>query len=162
RVAWFSVLSPWTRPRRMEAVPLTGSLRAAAAIGLTLVLGLLAAGVLLARRNLRLGRSDRRGAYYMAMFILITQMLSWLLRADHVSDFSGIALALRGLENALLSAVLVWLVYIALEPSVRRLWPDVLISWSRLLTGRLKDPLIGRDLLVGGASGVLVVLLLDC
>ena len=42
-----------------------------------------------------------------------------------------------GLAQALLPAVLLWLYYIALEPFVRRLWPETLISWARLLGGRV-------------------------
>ena len=51
-----------------------------------------------------------------------------------------------------------WLVYIALEPYVRRLWPEVLISWSRLLSGRIRDPRVGRDVLIGGVAGLLLTL----
>lgn len=46
--------------------------------------------------------------------------------------------------------------YVALEPLVRRQWPAMLISWSRLLAGRAFDPLVGRDVLVGSAAGALV------
>ncbi len=44
--------------------------------------------------------------------------------------------------------------YLALEPPVRRLWPHALVSWSRLLSGRLRDPLVGRDVLFGTVAGV--------
>jgi hypothetical protein len=42
--------------------------------------------------------------------------------------------------------------YLALEPYARRLWPRMLVAWSRLLQGRLTDPLVGRELLIGGAA----------
>ena len=32
---------------------------------------------------------------------------------------------------------------------VRRRWPATLVSWSRLLAGGFRDPLVGRDVLVG-------------
>jgi fructuronate reductase len=35
------------------------------------------------------------------------------------------------------------MLYVALEPFVRRMWPDALISWSRAIMGRLRDPLVG-------------------
>ena len=35
-------------------------------------------------------------------------------------------------------ASIVWLFYLALEPYVRRLWPELLIGWTRLLSGNLK------------------------
>jgi hypothetical protein len=61
---------------------------------------------------------------------------------------------LVAIGNALLSAAWVWTVYLAMEPYVRRHWPQAIISWSRLLAGRLRDPLLGRDLLTGVILGL--------
>jgi hypothetical protein len=36
-----------------------------------------------------------------------------------------------GVSWAGFEAAILWLVYIALEPYVRRNWPDSLISWTR-------------------------------
>jgi len=47
--------------------------------------------------------------------------------------------------------------YTAFEPLVRRRWPRVLISWTRLLAGRPRDALVGRDVLIGATAGVAVV-----
>ena len=44
--------------------------------------------------------------------------------------------------------------YVALEPLIRRRWPDSLIAWTRLLSGRFSDPLVGRVLLAGALLGV--------
>src|SRR5262249_22243609 len=48
-----------------------------------------------------------------------------------------------------------WLFYIALEPYIRRFWPQLLIGWTRLASGQLRDPLVGRDVLVGVAAGTI-------
>ncbi len=32
---------------------------------------------------------------------------------------------------------------------MRRVWPETMIGWSRLLAGSVRDPLVGRDVLVG-------------
>jgi hypothetical protein len=40
-----------------------------------------------------------------------------------------------------------------------RRWPQTLIGWSRVLAGRLTDPLVGRDILVGSALGLALHLL---
>jgi hypothetical protein len=52
--------------------------------------------------------------------------------------------------------------YLALEPYVRRIWPETVISWSRVLTGRLNDPLVASHVLVGlavaGAATILAEL----
>jgi hypothetical protein len=53
------------------------------------------------------------------------------------------------------------LYYLAFEPFVRRLWPETLISWSRLLAGRFRDPRVGRDLLLGALYGVVATLLVQ-
>jgi hypothetical protein len=63
------------------------------------------------------------------------------------------------LGTAVLYGGYIALAYLALEPYVRRHWPDALISWTRLVGGRLGDPLVGRDILLGGATGVLVGLI---
>jgi hypothetical protein len=55
---------------------------------------------------------------------------------------------------ALLWGVLLWLLYMGLEPMLRRTWPAAIVSWARLLSGRWRDPLVGRDLLLGTAAGV--------
>jgi len=49
-----------------------------------------------------------------------------------------------------------WVMYLALEPYVRRFWPDSLLGWSRLLAGHVKDPRVGRDVLVGCCGGLVL------
>ncbi len=56
-------------------------------------------------------------------------------------------------------SIFVWLVYMALEPFARRHWPHMLISWTRFLGGAFRDPLVGRDLLIGSAAAVLMALI---
>jgi len=62
--------------------------------------------------------------------------------------------------QALFFAAFVWMLYVALEPLVRRRWPDLLISWTRLLAGGFRDPLVGRDslvgILIGGAAAIVL------
>jgi hypothetical protein len=51
---------------------------------------------------------------------------------------------------------LFWILYVAIEPYVRRKWPQVLVSWTRLLSGEWRDPLVARDTLVGIAFGIIL------
>jgi hypothetical protein len=53
--------------------------------------------------------------------------------------------------------------YVALEPYVRRFWPDGILGWTRLMSGHLRDPRVGRDALIGCvvAVGLSVVELLN-
>jgi hypothetical protein len=118
----------------------------------SLLLTALVASALLARYNLRTGRGDRRGALRLMAFAFAGQLVAWTLDASHVPDLFGeLRLATRGVGLILIYAGFLGLLYLALEPYVRRLWPDALISWTRVLSGRLRDPLVGADVLAGVA-----------
>jgi serine/threonine-protein kinase len=54
-----------------------------------------------------------------------------------------------------------WMLYMAVEPWVRREWPNTIISWTRLLSGSFKDPVVNRDILLGVALGVIWILVFD-
>ena len=109
------------------------------------------AAIALALHNFKSQRGDLRSARRLALFVVALNLGSWLLTADHVP---GIGLELEAtLGRILFEALVAWLAYIALEPTVRRWWPHALIAWSRLLRGQLADPLVGRSLLTGAAVG---------
>jgi serine/threonine-protein kinase len=110
---------------------------------------------LLSRRNLRLGRGDRRGATRIASAVGLSLMIAWLFGAHHVATPHEVALLLEGIGYASLLAVLTWNGYIALEPALRRRWPHALVGWTRLLAGRFRDPRVGRDVLIGVAAACL-------
>ncbi len=63
--------------------------------------------------------------------------------------------ARRAAARVFLAAVF-YIVYLAIEPYVRRHWPHAIISWSRLMAGRIRDPLVGRDTLYGVILGVVL------
>src|SRR5205085_8913701 len=115
---------------------------------------------LLARRNLRMGRGDRRGAPRLAACVFVLEMIAWLTAARHVPEVSGeFVLFIECLAYILLISGMLWLIYIAVEPSVRRRWPGIIISWNRLLAGDYRDPLVGRDILIGAVFGFVAELL---
>jgi len=87
---------------------------------------------------------------------LLVLVLEWLGGASHSVDESDIfGFFFTALSRGLLLAGVLWLLYIGLEPYVRRRWPEMLVSWSRLLTGGIRDPLVGRDVLVGLLFGAI-------
>jgi serine/threonine-protein kinase len=132
----------------------------AMAAGASAVLLLATGMIVLATRNLRLGRGDRRGALRLFVFGLVSGTVAVLLRLHLPPSFVDAAdLSMACLGQALYWAASGWLLYIALEPLLRRTWPHLLISWSRLLSGRFKDPLVGRDVLLGTAAGTLLAAL---
>ena len=147
---YFELIGPWTRPERMQPYQPTTGERACLVIFICFVAFVLVVGAMLARRNLRLGRGDRRGAYRLAAFVFAAWAVAWFFGAHHVPNFGELPALHRvfGLGRLLGSASL-WVLYIALEPYVRRRWPATLVSWSRLLAGGFRDPLVGRDVLAG-------------
>jgi serine/threonine-protein kinase len=154
---WFAVLGPWSRPLRQEEAPQSTAQRIGERVALCFFVGLQIGAVLLARRNLRLGRGDRRGAFTLSMFVLGVAMAAATIRAHHVSRLlDEIGLFTKALAFALYFTILTWVLYMALEPYVRRRWPHMLIAWTRLLAGRLRDPLVGRDLLIGALAGLAI------
>jgi serine/threonine-protein kinase len=107
-----------------------------------------------ARPNHPLGRGDRRGAWRLALFLSLFGLSAFALRAHHVADpLAEGWLLVQWAVLTLADAASVWLVYIALEPFVRRRWPELIVSWSRLLAGDWRDPLVGRDVLIGATFG---------
>jgi len=128
----------------------------------TLIVAILIGGAWLARRNLRLGRGDRRGAATFALFMLAVLWLAWVLSAHHAAYRTELLwLFLPGLSSCVFFTCVAWVCYLAIEPYVRRTWPDVLVSWVRLLEGRFRDPLVGRDALLGVLAGSLLTLVVQ-
>lgn len=152
----FKVVAPWSTASRMVQPRRSTTQRALSVMGSLVILFLLAGAVLLVRANLKSGRADRRGAGRIALFLLAVWMTAWLLGARH--SFAIDQESTRffyAVAFALLNVGATWLFYLALEPFVRRLLPDMLIGWTRLLVGHVRDPRVGRDLLIGAATGVL-------
>ena len=149
RPVYFEIIGPWTRPGRMQPDQPAAGQRTFLAIFIVLLIGLLVGGALLARRNLRLGRGDRPGAFRLAAFVFVAWTVAWLFGAHHVPDFQETVLFLEFLVWGCGFSFFTWLLYMALEPYVRRRWPATLVSWSRLLAGGFRDPLVGRDVLAG-------------
>jgi serine/threonine-protein kinase len=115
----------------------------------------------LARYNIRAGRGDRRGSFRLAVFVFSVYMLIWLLMSHHVPTEIELTMLMTAVSQSALLAGGLWLIYIALEPYVRRRWPDTIVSWSRILAGRVRDQLVGADLLCGVIAGTAWVLVMQ-
>jgi len=160
RVVYFDVVRPWEldqtaisetfRPSRTFVVRLL--FYAVALIG----------GIVLAWRNVSTGRGDRQGAGRLAGFVLVLSLVGWLVGEQHSTVFAiEAASAYLWIARAALVAATTWIFYMALEVYVRRLWPQIMISWARLLKGQFRDPLVGKDMLIGTMLGIGIVLLLQ-
>ena len=75
-------------------------------------------------------------------------------REHHVAGSGELSLFFSFASWALTVSGFMWVVYIALEPFVRRRWPHMLVSWTRAWSGAWRDPLVGRDVLIGCAAGL--------
>jgi Protein kinase domain len=137
----------------------TGSRRADLALW-TLILALFPVSAVLARYNLRLGLGDRQGARKLAGFGVSLGVASVILRPHHVpAALEEITYLFAATGWALAWGGITWLMYMSLEPYLRRLWPRTLISWNRLLAGHVRDPLVGRDVLIGMLAGLIQLVL---
>jgi serine/threonine protein kinase len=145
----FQVIGPWSRPERIKPRQST----VAGIVAPAFFLCLLILSALLAWRNTRLGRGDTRGGARLAAFIWVVSMVLWVCGASHVPTAHEVVSFIEALFVFFVAAARSWMFYVALEPYVRRRWPQILVTWSRLLGGGVRDPLVGGHLLIGYAFG---------
>jgi len=159
RVVSFRIIGPWTRAVRMQPYQQTTGQKISNFIVVTIFIGLIVGGAVIARYNLQHGRGDRRGAFRIAAAVAVLMTVNWIFGASHLASFAEVGQFIMFASWALFASGLMWLLYIALEPLVRRRWPVAIVSWSRLLAGGWRDPLVGRDILVGSVAAVLLALI---
>jgi hypothetical protein len=142
RIVYFHRNGPWlterldTEPSRLSEI-----------FFYTLTVVLLLAIVVLAWQARHTGRADIRGAARLAGFVLLLNFPARLLGPGTESPQSN-------LGSALLIAALSGGLFFATEPFARRHWPQLLISWTRVLRGEVRNALVGAHALVGVALGV--------
>jgi hypothetical protein len=147
----FKITGPWSEPAS-RASPSANQVSTILLNGLLVAVSLAAA--LVARRNLRLGRVDRQGAWTIAKALFALAMLRWILVAAHPPSFGEVYLLVMALSSAAFYAGVLGILYLAIEPYVRRNWPDALISFPRFTAGRLRDSLVASRILVGLSVGM--------
>ena len=144
RTTLFEVAPPWASVGRTTSPEVGQGAKALAIVLTILLLTILGMGLMLARRNLRQGRGDRPGAFRIAVLVFAGLMLAWVFGADHRPTSAEVGLGIQQTAWALFYAGFTWLVYIALEPYARKIWPEIMVSWNRLIRGRWRDPMVGR------------------
>ena len=120
-----------------------------------IVFGILGVATLLfslyfAYHNLRSGRGDRRGAIRFAFTSYAVSFIFLILTSHHLYDVGyewEWLQASIGMAAGIPLTMAVF--YLALEPYIRRTWPELLVSWTRILSGKFTDPLVGRDVFLG-------------
>src|SRR5260370_9148129 len=87
---YFDVIYPWSKPERSAPSTPTPHEKIANIIGVTLFFVLALSGVFVTRPNLRLNRTDTRGAMRLGSFVLLAYLAMWLLRAHHLASIEPV------------------------------------------------------------------------
>ena len=155
---YFEIFDAWDQPRDVQTSIARYRERVLVVLLLTLFITVVIGSALLAFRNVKLGRGDRKGAFRLAAFMAAVFFLRWLFSSHHVPTEAEAFNFISGVQTILFWTFFYWVVYLAFEPFVRRRWPDRIVSWSRVLAGGFRDPLVGRDILIGAVLGLGCVL----
>ena len=156
---YFSLMGPWTAPTRMQHSSVTAGQHVSQIIRLILAILLLTSGAWIARRNYLRGSSDPTGAVRLAGTVFVIEVGVWLCRNHFIPTQATFGRFVLAVSTGLFISGAMFVLYLALEPYVRRHWPQAIVSWSRLTAGRIRDPLVGRDTLWGVLLGVVWSLL---
>ncbi len=151
---YFAMLGGWTKPANTAEPPETTAQLVAKIVGVVTTAAVIFAGIWLARRHRRQGKGDVRGARRAAFATFVLQMLVAVFRAHLTVGLESLVVLALAASVAMFLASFVFALYLALEPYVRRNWPQTIVSWTRLLDGRFRDPIVGRDLLTGALLGI--------
>jgi serine/threonine-protein kinase len=115
----------------------------------------------LARRNWKAGRADRRGALRLAVAYLVIEIVVYLGKLHVNYEIYMFFFFQRALGDMLMGAGMMYLLYLALEPALRARWPQSIVTWSRVLSGRILDAQVGAHVLTGAALGVFLIICLQ-
>jgi hypothetical protein len=149
----FIATGPWAKPwRTADATSVTDAI--SAVILMIIAIAVIGGAYLLASRNLRQGRGDRDGARRLAVWTTAVLLALWVCQVHVAPSLGFLAMFLLALVTSVFNGLLVWTIYVALEPFVRRHWPQTLVSMTTALARRINDPVVGRDVLFGVVLGV--------
>jgi hypothetical protein len=152
-VTMFKIAAPWDHPEASDhAERSVGSTVRNLVLALCLASGLIFA-ILLARRNWKLGRTDRKGALRLASVIFALNIVVWAGGVHPVADLDLLGYFYNAAGGWLVTAASIWMLYLAVEPSLRARWPHTIVTWNRLLAGRWLDAQVGSHILIGAAVG---------
>ncbi len=152
RITLVKLTYPWNKsgnPEGARPSPLTRVLFFFLFVGL-------AYAILLARRNWKLGRADRKGALRVGAARFILASAVWMGTVHALPEAGTLFMFFQSIGDWLLSGSLLWILYLALEPELRARWPHSIVTWNRLLAGRWRDAQVGAHVLIGATVGVLI------
>jgi hypothetical protein len=160
RISFVQTVWPWTRATRMQEAPVSQAMRVMSAVNVAFFFVLLIAALIVSRKNIKAGRGDHRGALRLVTIAAVGQLITWVFNDPHGGDpQTELNRFFQTVGEALFAGGLLYVMYLALEPAVRRYWPDSLLGWTRLVQGQVLDARVGRDVLVGLGGGAVIVVL---
>ena len=148
----FELFGPWRLPVRVQP-PTPAQTRRTWIVNGVISFVLLGASWL-AWRNYRAGRGDVGGAVRLAAIGFLGQSVAAIVTIHHVPTPAEGSHLVDAMGSGLFVGAAAGILYLALEPFLRRRWPQTLISWTRLLAGDVRDPLVAGHILLGTALAV--------
>lgn len=152
RIVWTELTGPW---RDVSSVQASRSFIPQILLATFILLTVVTAAELV-RRNLKVGRGDRKGAFRLAAFACALSAAAYLAQTNFAlgAPFGVVALVFGAATRGVSDGLYIWLIYMAIEPSGRRRVPSLLVGWARLLDGRYQDAGVARDVLIGLCAGI--------
>jgi serine/threonine-protein kinase len=153
RVTQAQVVSTWDWTAEPPSARQTAISQARQWLNIALLAAGVFFGILLARRNWRKDRVDKKGAARVAIAELLIVITIWIGQVHPLPGTETLGLLINSAGEWVFSAILLWTLYLALEPAVRAHWPHSIVTWNRVLAGRWKDAQVGSHILIGAAVG---------
>jgi predicted Ser/Thr protein kinase len=156
RITSVFIRFPWTELPKGAEPPASLATHAFTAFEIFFLGTALFCIVYFARKNMKRGRGDRRGAFRLAAFSISLIAFRWICVRHMMPRTSLLGYAFEDMSVGFALATIIWLLYLALEPAVRARWPHTLITWNRLLAGNVRDAQVGSHILIGMAIAMVL------
>jgi hypothetical protein len=161
RISAVKVVFPWTKEEREPSKGPVGAGLYGPMVMIGMTLMAIFFGLIFAIRNLRKNRGDKKGAFRVAMVAGLLAMVGWLGSAHHIASLDEWTVYGNAIADAASTGLVLWILYLALEPAVRARWPQALVTWNRLVAGRFGDAQLGAHILTGAAIGSMLRIVLS-
>ncbi len=149
KLVYFQVIEPWTIPDRQPSPPPSRGQWIMELMVFLIFWAINFWALGLAWIHYRNGRGNDAASFRLACFSAVIFLFHWMLRAEHAPTSNERWNWVRAFIWAIGLGLIYYAYNMALEPFLRRRIPETLITWTRLLAGQIRDPRIGRDILIG-------------
>jgi len=133
---FFSLIGDWTKPERMKSAEEEIHRRAGKQYCSTGRAVCIAGICFSCAQNYRQDEATGQGHFAWPEVMFLLEMGLWLCRCHFAAIVDTLGLFIIAVSTALFTSGLTWMLYLAVEPWVRRHWRRPSISWSRLLSGQ--------------------------